>query len=170
VNRILIAGIGNIFHGEDTFAVQVLRRLLLRKWPEEVDVLDFGNRAYDLTYALSQGYRCVILVDAAASRGKVPGSVYLIKPEGDSDSGAKEGSLAAGSDSIFQLAQSMGNGARKVVLLGFEPVPGHSGGDVAGWNDPVKAAVPQAVEMVEALAEEMMREELLPEHPGLTLS
>ena len=164
MNRILIAGIGNIFHGEDTFAGEVIRRLSLRKWPEPMDVVDFGNRAYDLTYALSQGYHSVILVDAAASRGKVPGSVYLIRQDAGSESGANDDSLAVGSDSIFRLAQAMG---RRVALLGFEPVPAPPGGDVGGWNDPAKAAVPQAVEMVEALAEEMMREGLRPRHPGL---
>jgi hypothetical protein len=39
----------------------------------------------------------------------------------------------------------------------MEP-PLRSEGSDAGWNDPLRNAVPQAVEMVEAMAEELMRD------------
>ena len=49
---ILIAGIGNIFLGDDAFGSEVARRLLTRQLPKEVRVVDFGIRGLDLVYAL----------------------------------------------------------------------------------------------------------------------
>ena len=67
--RILIAGVGNIFLGDDAFGVEVAQRLARRALPEEVRVVDFGIRGLDLTYALLDGYETVILVDAAPRGG-----------------------------------------------------------------------------------------------------
>ena len=78
--RILIAGIGNIFLGDDGFGVEVAQRLLRRQLPDGVRVVDFGIRGYDLAYALLDGYDAAILVDAAA-RGGEPGTLYVIEPE-----------------------------------------------------------------------------------------
>ena len=41
-----IAGIGNIFLGDDAFGVEVARRLARRALPEGVHVVDFGIRGY----------------------------------------------------------------------------------------------------------------------------
>src|ERR1700756_3538403 len=78
--RILIAGIGNIFHGDDAFGVAMARRFSAMKMPEGVRVVDFGIRSYDLAYAIMDGYDAVILVDATA-RGQAPGTVYLLEPD-----------------------------------------------------------------------------------------
>ena len=50
--RILIAGIGNVFLGDDGFGVEVVKRLAERELPEGVEVVDFGIRGLDLAYAL----------------------------------------------------------------------------------------------------------------------
>src|SRR5690348_18485873 len=78
--RILIAGIGNIFLGDDAFGVEVAQRLARRPLPEGVRVVDFGIRGLDLAYALLDGYEAVILVDAAP-RGGPPGTLYVLEPE-----------------------------------------------------------------------------------------
>ena len=70
--RILVAGIGNIFLGDDAFGVEVVRCLAARSLPEGVRVADFGIRGLDLTYALLEGWDAAILVDAAR-RGNRPG-------------------------------------------------------------------------------------------------
>src|SRR5271155_3935911 len=51
-SKILIAGIGNIFLGDDGFGVDVARRLMGNDFPGGVRVQDFGIRGYDLAYAL----------------------------------------------------------------------------------------------------------------------
>ena len=48
---ILVAGIGNIFMGDDAFGCEVARRLAGRTLPEGVRVVDFGIRGFDLAYA-----------------------------------------------------------------------------------------------------------------------
>ena len=80
--RILVAGIGNIFLGDDAFGVEVVKRLAAKRLPPGVDVVDFGIRGLDLTYALLDGYDAVILVDAVP-RGQTPGTLYVIEPEAE---------------------------------------------------------------------------------------
>ncbi len=70
--RILIAGIGNIFMGDDAFGVEVARQLSQRDLPAQVRVTDFGIRGFDLAYALQDGYETTILIDACP-RGGNPG-------------------------------------------------------------------------------------------------
>src|SRR5690348_7483823 len=80
MKRMLIAGIGNIFHGDDAFGVEVVWRLKQRPWLDDVDVIDFGIRAYDLAYALIEDYKCIVLIDAVPMN-KPPGTVCLIQPD-----------------------------------------------------------------------------------------
>src|SRR5689334_8572384 len=89
VPRILVAGIGNIFLGDDAFGVEVAQRLARRAWPEGVRVVDFGIRGLDLAYALLDGYDAAILVDAAP-RGGPPGSLYVIEPSEGGPAGQDE--------------------------------------------------------------------------------
>ena len=76
----LIAGIGNIFLGDDAFGVEVVNRLRARSLPDHVSLVDFGIRSYDLAYALMDDWDLVILIDALA-RGAVPGTLYVMDPE-----------------------------------------------------------------------------------------
>src|SRR5262245_17530840 len=62
--RLLIAGIGNFFLGDDGFGVEVVRRLSERVLPPGVEIADFGIRGMDLVYALGNGWQGVILIDA----------------------------------------------------------------------------------------------------------
>ena len=78
--RILVAGVGNIFLGDDAFGSEVARRLIQRTLPAEVQVCDYGTCSYDLAYAMMDGYEATILVDAT-SQGQAPGTVYLIEPD-----------------------------------------------------------------------------------------
>ena len=80
MSQILVAGIGNIFKGDDAFGVEVARRLAQSPLPAGVKVVDFGIRGIDLTYALLDGYDAAILVDTA-KRGAAPGTVSIVAPE-----------------------------------------------------------------------------------------
>ncbi len=84
VNGILIAGIGNIFKGDDAFGVEVVARLARRRLPDGVKVVDFGIRGIDLTYALLDGYGAAVLIDTMR-HGEMPGTVSVIEPEPASD-------------------------------------------------------------------------------------
>src|ERR1700723_3076747 len=77
---VLVAGIGNIFLGDDGFGVEVVRGLTTRSMPEGVTVKDFGIRGFDLAYALLDPWNTVILVDALP-RGGTPGTLYTFEPD-----------------------------------------------------------------------------------------
>src|SRR2546430_16670733 len=77
--RVLVAGIGNVFLGDDGFGVEVVARLAQRPLPEGVEVADFGIRGFDLAYALMEGYDFAVLVDALP-RGGPPRELFLVEP------------------------------------------------------------------------------------------
>jgi hydrogenase maturation protease len=122
--RILIAGIGNIFLGDDGFGVEVVRRLAHCQLPADVRVVDFGIRGFDLTYALQDGYETTILVDACP-RGEKPGTVYVIEPNLDgADSNGAQIMVDAHSlnpMNVIRLAQAMNAPIKKMLLVGCEP-------------------------------------------------
>jgi len=62
--KILVAGVGNIFLGDDAFGVEVTLSLAKRRLPQGVVVKDFGIRGFDLAYTLLDSWDTVVLVDA----------------------------------------------------------------------------------------------------------
>ncbi len=146
--RILVAGIGNIFLADDAFGVETVRQLAQRALPDEVQVVDFGIRSYDLAYALADGYDAVILVDAAA-RGEPPGTLYLIEPDLEQPDGAGDAPVDPHSLDpvlVLRLAKRLGGPLARVYLVGCEPgnLDPENGG--FGLSDAVQASVPKAVE------------------------
>ncbi len=77
---ILIAGIGNIFLGDDGFGSEVARQLSRRVLNPSVRVIDFGIRGMDLLYTLLDQYDATIIVDALPQQGK-PGTLYVFEPD-----------------------------------------------------------------------------------------
>jgi hydrogenase maturation protease len=75
---VLVAGIGNIFLGDDGWGVEVARRLAALPWPEGVQVADYGTSGLHLAHDLLDGYDTTILIDAAGL-GSPPGTVYLVE-------------------------------------------------------------------------------------------
>ena len=151
--RILVAGIGNIFLGDDAFGVEVARRLSARELPEGVRVTDFGIRGYDLAYALLDGYDTTILVDACP-RGEPAGTLYVIEPDLENLGGPEEGAVEAHSMNplnVLRLAQSMGGRLKRILLVGCEPgTLGPEEGQM-GLSEPIEVAVEEAAKLIEAL-------------------
>jgi hydrogenase maturation protease len=163
--RVLIAGIGNIFLGDDAFGVEVVRRLLQCELPAGVDVVDFGIRGLDLAYALSDGYEEVILVDATP-RGEPPGTLYMIEPE---PGGGEVGSPSETSEvgpmemhgldplKVLRLARVLGGQPKHVLLVGCEPERLGNEEDMAmGLSRPVQLAVEEAVSLVQSLLPKLL--------------
>jgi hydrogenase maturation protease len=162
--RILVAGIGNVFLGDDGFGVEVVGRLARRSLPDGVRVADFGIRGFDLTYALLEDWDAAILVDATV-RGGAPGTVYVIEPElpreADSAGGAVAIELHAMDPlSVLRLVRSMGGALSRLRLVGCEPrkFEGEDGEMAVGLSDPVEAAVHPAMEAVERLVASLREE------------
>ena len=162
--RILIAGIGNIFLGDDAFGVEVVNRLAREALPEGVRVVDFGIRGLDLTYALLDGYEAVILIDAVP-RGGRPGTLYLIEPEvGRPPEAECAGLLVEGHGmdpvKVLRLAASMGGRVDRLLLIGCEPERVIDADDMRdGLSGPVREAVGEAVVLVESLVARLLRGE-----------
>ena len=155
-HRILIAGIGNIFAGDDAFGVEVMRELTRHTLPEAVFAKDFGIRSYDLAYAMMDGYWTTILVDAT-SRGQPPGTVYLIEPDVDAINGQTNvDAHSLNPVAVLQLVQALGGKLGKLYLVGCEPEVLDS--DEIGLSPSVRAAVPQAVQMIEFLVHRLLNE------------
>jgi hydrogenase maturation protease len=153
IDRILVAGIGNIFLGDDAFGVEVVRELISSGLPEAVQVVDFGIRGYDLAYAIMDGYAATILVDAAA-RGNPPGTLYLIEPDQAELSKLEAEVLdghSLGPVQVLRLVRSLGGEIARLYLVGCEPAILETEDGQIGLSEPVQAAVPDAVEMIRTL-------------------
>lgn len=161
VPRILIAGIGNIFLGDDAFGVEVVRRLAGRQLPRNVRVADFGIRGYDLAYALLDRYDTTILIDACP-RGEPAGTLYVIEPDVSAPNGPEEQMSAVEGHSmnplnVLRLAASMGGPLKRVLLVGCEPATlGPEEGQM-GLSEPVEAALDDAVKLVESLITRILK-------------
>jgi hydrogenase maturation protease len=154
--RVLVAGVGNVFLGDDAFGVEVVRELARRPLPDGVRVVDFGIRGLDLTYALLDGYEAVVLVDATP-RGGQPGTLYVldVEPPEAGDPGAADLTVEGHNldpARVLRLAAAMGGAARRLLVVGCEPgPPGEVEEMAAGLSSTVRAAVAEAVRVVESL-------------------
>jgi len=147
--RILVAGIGNVFLGDDGIGVEVARRLLERPWPPGVDVRDFGIRGFDLACALCDGPDAAVLVDAV-SRGMPPGTLFVL------DAGDAAGTGAGALDghtldpmAVLALARRLGELPARVLVVGCQPEDfGPPDEGRLGLSAPVAAAVDGAAALV----------------------
>ena len=159
--RVLVAGIGNVFLGDDGWGVALAGRLATRDQPAGVDVADFGIRGMDLAYAMCDGYDAVVLLDATP-RGQAPGTLYVIEPDLDDVAPAVD---AHGMDPVKVLALARALGDRplpRTLVVGCEPQTRMSADDeriVAELTEPVRASLDAAVRMTEELLTDLTREE-----------
>jgi hydrogenase maturation protease len=173
--RMLIAGVGNIFLGDDGFGVEVASRLATADLPDWVRVADYGISGMHLAYDLAEGYDSTILVDATP-RGGEPGTVYVMELDTSAPSAAAApaaheapaapemhtaheapGAPPAGSgiplldahgmqpDVVLGMLNLLGAEPGQVFLVGCEPASTEEG---IGLSEPVTAAVDEAVRIV----------------------
>ena len=158
--RILVAGVGNVFLGDDGFGVEVVRRLAGRELPEGVEVVDFGIRGLDLAYALQRDYEVVVFVDATP-RGQEPGTVYLIEPEIEEDGEVSLDTHGMDPVKVIKLSRALGAKPTRTLVVGCEPQVVLSGEDyddmLMELSDPVHAAVEEAAKLVESLVEKEVK-------------
>ncbi|AZK92874.1 MULTISPECIES: hydrogenase maturation protease [Streptomyces] len=173
VRPVLVAGVGNIFLGDDGFGVETVRRLAALGAPDGVELLDSGVRGVDLAYRLLDGCRTAVLVDAVA-RGGPPGTVYLIDATADPSAAVEAGDVPAldghrmGPDAVLGVLATLaaGTGAAppdRILVVGCEPASLEEG---IGLSAPVAAAVEEAARLVLRVAgEECARDPAAPGRP-----
>jgi hydrogenase maturation protease len=152
--KVLVAGVGNVFLGDDGFGVQVAARLAGEAMPAGVRVADFGIRGVHLAYELLDGYDGLILVDAVPQGGP-PGTLYVIEPDAAADAAPAllmdAHSMAPGT--VFALLQGLGGTLHRAVVVGCEPAEIT---DRMGLSDVVAAAVERALPLVREQIDEMV--------------
>jgi len=159
-DRILIAGIGNIFFGDDAFGGEVIKELIKSPLPEGFDAVDFGIRSYDLAYAIMDGYAATILVDITA-RGEPPGTVYLVELDqekiGNLEATAPDGH-SLDPVAVLRLTQSLGGQIERLYLVACEPAVLETEDGRIELSESVQAAVPEAVRMIRRLIDKLRSE------------
>ncbi len=158
---ILIAGIGNIFKGDDAFGVEVVTRLAKRPLPNGVKVVDFGIRGIDLTYALMDGYGAAVMVDTM-QRGEKPGTVSLIEPEPAPTEDPAELNFSPHDldpAKVLRLARLLGGACPRLLVIACEPLTFGDEDGAMGLSAPVAAAVEPAVTAAEVLVRRLLREQ-----------
>lgn len=171
MSSILIAGIGNLFLGDDGFGVEVVQRMQERPVRDGVQIADFGICGIDLTYALLDGVDLAILVDAT-QRGGLPGSLYLLDASASLQSdGETEGASSRplfispheiAPDKVLRSVRLMGGCCGRILLVGCEPESfGTEAGQEGriGLSDAVAASVEQAITLIESLLDEVAEEQ-----------
>ncbi len=157
MNRVLVAGIGNIFMGDDGFGCEVARQLTRCELPEGVDVVDFGIRGLDLSHALSDGYELAILIDTV-DRGGAPGTLHVIEPEIDGADPGEPLIAPHGMDpaTVLRFVASLGERRPRVLLVACQPE--YLGGEHGhiGLSTAVATAVGKAVTEVRAILDEAL--------------
>jgi hydrogenase maturation protease len=148
-SRILVAGIGNIFLGDDGFGSEVLRHVVDRvNGTDGVRATDYGIGGMHLAYDLLEDWDALVLVDAIPDRGS-SGTLHVFEADHGSPD-APAGVDAHGMDpaTVFASLRALGGTAPRTIVVGCEVA------DVAegmGLSEPVQAAVPEAVQAVEAV-------------------
>lgn len=151
--RVLVAGIGNIFLGDDGFGSEVVRRLADDDVDhrEDVRVVDYGIRGMHLAYDLLDGYDTLVLVDTIPADDE-PGALTVLEV-GPDDLG--EGELDGhGMDPVAVLAslESLGGTLPPTYVVGCSPA---SVEECIGLTPAVAAAVDDAVGLVERLVADL---------------
>lgn len=153
--RVLVAGIGNVFLGDDGFGVEVVRQLMREPAPPGVAIVDVGIRALHLAYDLLEPPDLLLIVDAV-SRGEPPGTLYLI----DVDAVPAETGLGDAHgitvSAVLATLRALGGTPPRTRLVGCEPA---FIGEAMDLSPAVAASVPRAVAMVRRAIREESRDE-----------
>jgi len=125
VRKILIAGIGNAWMGDDGFGSEVVKRLGELELPRGVAVMDFGTGGLNLAYEVMRGYDALMMLDIS-EQGGTPGTLYVIEADEETIDGSIEDGATInphGMDpkTMLRFVKSIGAWPGKVVVIACEP-------------------------------------------------
>jgi hydrogenase maturation protease len=157
--RVLVAGIGNVFLGDDGFGCAVAAALADEPLPPGVEVADFGIRGLDLAYALA-AYDAVVLVDAVPL-GEAPGTLAVIEPDLSDDEDAEIETHGMDPARVLRLARELETLPARALVVGCEPrtvVEPDADEVLVELSAPVRSAVGAAAALVHELLDELLQE------------
>jgi len=169
MRRVLVAGVGNVFLGDDGFGCAVAQRLTELSLPSGVHVEDYGIRGVHLAYTLLEGYETLVLVDAAP-RGEAPGTLFVLEPDFEhaetlerGESGFMLDAHGMDPEMVIGILRDLGGTVPRVRIVGCEPLDVR---ERMGLSAPVADAVGRAVLLVQQLvAAECARDAAPPPAP-----
>ena len=157
--QVLVAGIGNIFLGDDGFGSEVVRQLQAADQPLPTDVrlVDYGIRGVHLCYDLLDGYAALILIDAVP--GNVPPgesrpgevTVLAVSVEDLASSGAGYDPHGMNPVAVLAGLPALGGMLPPTYVVGAQPM---ELGDGIGLSEPLRRAVPVASAAIRELLAE----------------
>lgn len=144
--RVLVAGLGNIFLGDDAFGPEVVARLATMDLPPTVRLLDVGTRAVHLAYELlERPCATLILIDVVA-KGGTPGTVYVLEPDDEKASaGGFPDAHSLAPHRVLELTRQLGGQTGRVLIVGCEAAQFAPDN---GMSPIVRGAVDEAVRVV----------------------
>ena len=149
--QVLVAGIGNVFLGDDGFGPEVVRQLQAADHPLPADVrlVDYGIRGLHLCYDLLDGYAALILVDALPTAGR-PGEVTVLAVDAEDLAPSDAGYDPHGMNPVAVLANlpALGGTLPPTYAVGAQPMDLDQG---IGLSEPLHRAVPVAADAVRDL-------------------
>lgn len=147
--RVLVAGVGDVFRGDDGFGAYAVRELTERGYPQQVRVTDFGVKSEDLASEIQNGYEAVILLEAVANGG-TPGTLYVFDPEVDPVEAGQAifSSQGLAPEDALKVLDAFDGYDGQILIVGCEP---QSFEQVDALNDPVEAALPDAMSLLDSL-------------------
>ena len=145
-DRILVAGIGNIFLGDDGFGPAVTRRLVGPVARPDVRIVDYGIRGMHLAYDLLDGYRALVIIDLIP-RGE-PGQVQILQVDREDLAGGSFDAHGMDPAAVLGTLEALGGTLPTTYVVGCRPV---TLDEQLELSEPVAAAVEQAVEAVTRL-------------------
>ncbi|MGB9378562.1 MAG: hydrogenase maturation protease [Mycobacteriales bacterium] len=153
-----MAGIGNIFFGDDGFGSEAARRLAERALPDGVSVVDYGIRGMHLAYDLLDGYDALIIVDAMPGDGK-PGDLQVIEVGPDDLGSGEFDAHGMEPTAVLSSLDKLGGTLPPTYVVGCQPADVDEG---MGLTPSVAEAVDKAIDAVFDLFAHQLRDILSP--------
>jgi hydrogenase maturation protease len=152
-SRILVAGIGNIFLGDDGFGPEVIRHVPQELADPRVQIVDYGIRGMHLAYDLLDGCAALVLVDAVPNQG-APGTVHVFEADHESLSAtARLDAHAMDPGAVFASLNALGGSPPHTVVIGCEV---DSVEESIGLSETVASAVPEALRAIQSVVTDLL--------------
>jgi hydrogenase maturation protease len=150
---VLVAGIGNLFCGDDGFGPEVVRRIAAAgDLPPGVRVVDYGIRGMHLAYDLLDEYHALVIVDAVPGVA-APGSVSVLQVGADDLGTGEFDPHGMAPVAVLASLSALGGRLPPTYVVGCRPL---DVGERIGLSDEVEAAIPEAIELVHRVLREQL--------------
>jgi hydrogenase maturation protease len=152
MSKILVAGFGNTYMGDDGFGPSVIEALMAKDLPGDVEARDAGLCGSMLAPDLSD-FEFVIFVDAVKKGGKL-GTLYRTEIKAEEVKELKPGDAACsftlsihdtGLENLLSFAKTIGTLPQLTVVIGCEILEISLGQHL---SPAVEAAVQRAVDLI----------------------